>query len=218
MPTTPGAPTPQPIARQLAEELHLRLALPCRSLLGHDIADLIDQRLNARIDAMAALLAGGDRNEAGELVIDIMTTLDNPTPEWWATPLGRAVARSTGDTEYVSAREAASILQVDDSQISRWVKGGRLARTEHGIALLDVLAIPTDRPTGRPSAAAGITLADERPTECHPDCPHVTSVEIPEIHDGTCFSDCAEHGAWHRFPAGDPRHDRVAATVSWWQR
>jgi len=48
---------------QLADELHLRLVLPTASLLGLDLPDMVEARLEARADILAAQLGSPDDDE-----------------------------------------------------------------------------------------------------------------------------------------------------------
>src|SRR5690606_38857728 len=101
---------------QIRDELERALVLPVDALLGHDLAEQLRRRIRDRAPLHAAVLRGGDDDEAAELVIDLMNLLWPVAPEhagradWWRTPLGRVCAASLGrdDAEAVSHSVAAA--------------------------------------------------------------------------------------------------------------
>jgi len=122
---------------QLAGELHLRLVLPTASLLGLDLADMVEARLEARAVILAAQLRSADDDERAETVIDVLTCLwpgDGPPDDWWRTELGRACAESLGtdDAEAVTYSVAAAMLAVTKGTVSTLVQRGSLDRHHDG--------------------------------------------------------------------------------------
>jgi hypothetical protein len=136
------------VARQIADELH-QVAWPLGPLIGVDLADeimtrvplvarrLADQLLDDRQHGGAGLEVDADAI-AAETTIDLMCALwprgSEPPPEWWRTPLGRAIARSAGteDAEAVSASVAAAMLGVSRGRVYALLNEGKLDRHPDG--------------------------------------------------------------------------------------
>ncbi len=121
---------------QLAGELHLRLVVPTARLLGLDLADMVEARLEARADILAAQLRSADDDERAETAIDVLTCLwpGGWPPDDWRTELGRACAESLGtdDAEAVTYSVAAAMLGVTKGTVSTLVQRGSLDRHPDG--------------------------------------------------------------------------------------
>jgi hypothetical protein len=136
------------VARQIAEELH-EVAWPLAPLIGIDLANeimtrvptvahrLADQLLDDRERGGAGVEVHSD-SVAAETTIDLMCALwprgSQPPPEWWRTPVGRAIARSAGmdDAEAVSASVAAAMLGVSRGRVYALLDEGKLDRHPDG--------------------------------------------------------------------------------------
>lgn len=98
----------------------------------------------ARVDTDAAatlittVLTGNDDNSRADTAADLYAIVcgahPEPPPEWWATPLGRAIATSIGrdDSDAVSAAIAGQMLGVSRTQIYRLADDGLLDRHPDG--------------------------------------------------------------------------------------
>jgi hypothetical protein len=135
------------LERQIADELDRVLVHPVRLLLGHDLAELLDERARSQARVLAWQLAQDEDDRlAAQTVIDLMCALFphcDPAPEWWRTPAGRLCARSLGrdDTEAVTRSVAAAMLGVTPGTIAQLVHRGTLARhPDGGISRASVLA------------------------------------------------------------------------------
>lgn len=60
--------------------------------------------------------------------------LPDPEPQWWRSPLGRAVAASIGtdDAQAVGASVAAAMLGISPSRVHALAEGGKLDRHPDG--------------------------------------------------------------------------------------
>jgi hypothetical protein len=152
------------VARQIADELH-QVAWPLAPLIGVDLANeiltrvrtmarrLADQLLDDREQDGAGLEVDADA-VAAETTIDLMCALwprgSEPPPEWWRTPLGRAIARSAGteDAEAVSASVAAAMLGVSRGRVYALLNEGKLDRHPDG----GVVRTSVMQRIGRPSS------------------------------------------------------------------
>lgn len=123
---------------------------PWEALLGPEMFG--DAR--RRIYALAPIWAGqlhqdDDERLAAQTVIDMMAVLGDRDDAWYGqTPLGRAMARSTGGflSESVSFSAAAAMLGVSRTRIAQWIESGRLDRhAEGGISTASVIALATER-------------------------------------------------------------------------
>jgi hypothetical protein len=133
--------TREDVARQIADELH-QVAWPLAPLIGTDLANEIMTRVPVAARRLADQLLD-DRevdsdSVAAETTIDLMCALwprgSEPPPEWWRTPLGRAIARSVGtdDAEAVSASVAAAMLGVTRSRVYALLDESKLDRHPDG--------------------------------------------------------------------------------------
>jgi hypothetical protein len=136
------------VASQIADELH-EVAWPLAPLIGIDLANeimtrvpvvarrLADQLLDDREVDGTGLEVDAD-SVAAETTIDLMCALwprgSQPPPEWWRTPVGRAIARSAGmdDAEAVSASVAAAMLGVSRGRVYALLDEGKLDRHPDG--------------------------------------------------------------------------------------
>lgn len=125
-------------AAQLTDELGRALVQPIRSLLGMDLADLVEERIDDRAGLLAAQLAQDDDDRlAAETVIDTLGLLwphGVTDPDWWRTPVGRLCARSLGrdDAEAVTHSVAAAMLGVTRGTIAQMAHRGTLDRHPDG--------------------------------------------------------------------------------------
>jgi hypothetical protein len=130
---------------QIVTELDWALTGPVRSLLGHDLADLLTERIESRATTLVGqLLDETDDHTAAETVTDLMCCLwphSDPDPDWWATPLGRACGRSLGtDDVAVSQSVAAAMLGVTRGTIAQLVHRGTLTRhPTGGVSIASIL-------------------------------------------------------------------------------
>ena len=140
-----------PLAQQIAAELDRAITGPVRSLLGFDLADMLDERIRRHAaERIAEQLRSTNDHELAGTVIDLMCCLwphggpeDAGQPEWWGTPLGMACARSLGthDTDTITQSAAAAILGVHPGTISQLAYRGSLERGADGrISRASVLA------------------------------------------------------------------------------
>jgi hypothetical protein len=117
-------------------------------------------RVHARAPMWAANLLGGDDKLAAQTVIDVMCVIgadDHQPIEWWATPLGRAVARSVGHptADTVSYSVAGAMLGVTKQAIHKMVKSGRLTPgRDGGVTVASVQALIRDSCTADAKSAA----------------------------------------------------------------
>lgn len=136
------------IATQIATEAHA-LLWPLAQVVGmHALDDALDGRALRQRAHQLALQLLDDREAddaigvssddiAAETAQDIMCGLwpqADPPPEWWQTPLGRAVARSygIGGSEAVSAAVAGSMLGVTRARVYQLLDDGKLDRHPDG--------------------------------------------------------------------------------------
>lgn len=121
---------------QIRDELH-QAGWRLGPLLGLDIVDQLDQRTQERAAMLAATLTGDDDRQAAEVCVDLITCLfphSDPPPEWWRTPLGRALAASAGmdGSEAVSMSVAAAMLGVSPGRATQLADAGKLDRHPDG--------------------------------------------------------------------------------------
>ena len=134
---------------QLAGELDRALAGPIGFTLSDlDLADAIRARIADRLPMLVGQLTGPDPHVAAETAIDLMAALwphSDPTPEWWATPLGEAIAATAEGERTVSRSEAASILEVTTGTVAQLRSRGVLDGDRSGIPLRSVLTYRRQR-------------------------------------------------------------------------
>lgn len=123
------------VASQLADEL-AAAAFAWAPLIGGDAYEALANRARAVAPAVAAQLAQDtDDRLAAQTVTDVMAVLGGREPAWYAaTPLGRAVARSTGSPlgDAVSVSVAAAMLGVSRGRVYALLAEGKLDRHPDG--------------------------------------------------------------------------------------
>lgn len=131
------------VARQIADELEAA-AQPWAAVLGMDMWETMRQRIADRAAMLAAQLTQVDDDRlSAQTVIDLMAVLDDKRPEWFATDLGRLVARSAGSPlpDCVSYSVAAAMLGVSRTRVVQLMEAGRIDRCDDGsLSLVSVLA------------------------------------------------------------------------------
>ncbi|WP_097318604.1 hypothetical protein [Paractinoplanes atraurantiacus] len=151
------------LAGQIVRLLDIRLLDPLEVLLeGDDAVDALRSLVQGRARRWAATLTGDDERAAVMTAARLIATLHpgdrpfDPPAEWWATPLGRAVARQAGHpgAESVSYATAGAMLGITRQGVHDLVKRGRLPRHPNG---------------GVPSAAIRDRLRGDAPRGGHHD-------------------------------------------------
>lgn len=123
-------------AAQIADELEARLSI-LESLLG-PAQEFGPLRARAEVTAkvMAAQLRSGDDHVAAQTAIDIAAAFlpDRIPDEFWATPLGQLIARTTGhpSADSVSMSAAGAMLGVSRARAQQFARDGRLTRHPDG--------------------------------------------------------------------------------------
>lgn len=129
--------TVEAVAAQLEDELGDRAAGLDALISPFSGVHLLAEVL-AQVPSLAVQLVQDDDDRlAAQTVIDVMAALwpaQDPPAEWWATPVGRCVARSVGaeDSETVTRSVAAAMLGVHPGTVARLVARGRLDRHPDG--------------------------------------------------------------------------------------
>ncbi|WP_063353060.1 hypothetical protein [Streptomyces sp. MJM8645] len=120
-----------PLDHQIYQEFEL-LAWRLELLTGdQELADAVRSSLSRASARYAAQLRSDDDTVAGA-VLDLVTNLypgDTPIPDdWWATPLGRAVAASTGHptAESVTYSVAGAMLGIDADAVQLLARTAQL--------------------------------------------------------------------------------------------
>jgi hypothetical protein len=125
------------VAAQLTDELG-GVARAIGDVLGVDLLLDMEQRLEPACQRLAAELCAEDDHLAAEAVLTVMTARwpdgTDPPPQWWHTPVGRMVARSTGrdDAEAVTHSVAAAMLGLHRGTVAQMVHRGTLDRHPDG--------------------------------------------------------------------------------------
>lgn len=124
------------VAAQIQDELE-RALWALVPLLGPDLHDDYGRRPAEVAAMLAAQLASGDDRLAAQTVIDLAAAgviPDDPDPDWWATPLGRAVAASVGHptATHVSYSVAGAMLGVTRGRVGQLVAAHKLDRHPDG--------------------------------------------------------------------------------------
>ncbi|MEU7479648.1 hypothetical protein AB0A63_26910 [Lentzea sp. NPDC042327] len=117
-----------------------RLLDPLEILLPTADLDALHDQVHADANTWAEQLLGGRDEQARHLAIRLMTVLypgDTPfdPPEgWWATPLGRVVARRAGhpSRQHVSFGVAGAMLGITRQGVHDLVSRGKLQRHADG--------------------------------------------------------------------------------------
>jgi hypothetical protein len=146
----------------------------------HRVAVLVDpdaevdwpQRARARAAFAIRPLLSDDPNEAAAAAAAIMTALwpyGDPDQvgraQWWATPLGMAIARTLRSDRTMTYGQAAEILGVTRSTTQGYLQRGYLTTTSEGIEVESVLRYLARR--HRP-AVPPATEGDARRPQPHP--------------------------------------------------
>lgn len=150
------------VAEQIHEEIGA-IVTAVESLLGPTSGPLATQ-LQVRAETWAAQILSDDDDTAAQTVIDLMCVRwpDSTTPphEWWGTPLGRAVAASTGydGATVVSHSIAAAMLGCTRQRVGKLVEEKLLERGPdgHGVTTASIRARIRSR-AGRPAVEREIT-------------------------------------------------------------
>lgn len=124
------------LAIQIEDELDA-IVWSLVTLIGPDVADLLDGRSQSAAERMAAQLWGDDEHVAAQTVIDLAaagTIPDDPDPDWWASPLGRVTARSVGhdSAEAVTQYEAGARLGISQTRVAQLLREHKLDRHPDG--------------------------------------------------------------------------------------
>ncbi|MFJ5121852.1 hypothetical protein [Kitasatospora sp. NPDC088548] len=108
-----------PLDQQIYQEFEL-LAWRLELLTGDQgLTDMVRSSLSQAAKRFTAQLRSDDDETVADAVLDLVTNLypgDTPIPDdWWATPLGRATAASTGHptAEAVTYSVAGAMLGID---------------------------------------------------------------------------------------------------------
>lgn len=145
------------LANQIAAELEFAIAGPVDWLLGIDLAEQISDRITSRGRLLAEQLAAKDDPHRAETVIDLMAAIwrgSSPPVEWWATPLGRAIAAEVDLA--VTQADAAVIITALGEPITRAgvataIARGTLATDDGKVTVAAAAAFAANRPgRGRP--------------------------------------------------------------------
>jgi hypothetical protein len=136
-----GLPDPDDLRRQLTELVERRLLDPLEILLDGDRAvDTLRARVHERTAAWTAQLLGPDARQARFTAARLVATLYpgdtafDPPASWWATPLGRVVARRVGHpgARHVSYAVAGAMLGVTRQAVHDLIQRGKLDRHPDG--------------------------------------------------------------------------------------
>ncbi|MGH9121802.1 MAG: hypothetical protein ACRDYC_07625 [Acidimicrobiales bacterium] len=121
------------LERQLVTELQRSLAGPIATLLGEDLAILVELRIVRRAKTLVlALRTPTDLWSAVRVASDLLEAIwgtGTPDGQWWHTPLGRTCAEVLGyhDDGSVTQVVAAEMLGVARGTVARLVQRGTLA-------------------------------------------------------------------------------------------
>ncbi|HTJ66188.1 MAG TPA: hypothetical protein VL551_01540 [Actinospica sp.] len=124
-------------AAQIAEEIDAQHIWPLESNLGPgEEFGILRQRAAATARMMAAQLASGDDKLAAQTAIDLASLIlpDDIPDDFWATPLGRLIAKSAGhpSSDEVPYSVAAAMLGVSKTRVQQLVEAGKLERHPGG--------------------------------------------------------------------------------------
>ena len=129
------------LVEQIVRLLDVRLLDPLEVLLeGDDAVDALRGLVRLRARRWADVICGSDDTAAALTTTRLLATLypgdrpfDPPT-DWWATPLGQAVARRVGHpgAASVSYATAGAMLGITRQGVHDLVRRGRLPRHPDG--------------------------------------------------------------------------------------
>lgn len=134
-------PSSNDLVEQIVRLLDIRLLDPLEVLLeGDDAVAALRQLVRLRAGRWAAQLRDGDDTTAVRAAVRLIATLYpddrafDPPVDWWATPLGRVVARRVGHpaAESVSYATAGAMLGITRQGVHDLVRRGRLPRHPDG--------------------------------------------------------------------------------------
>jgi hypothetical protein len=129
------------LVEQIARLLDVRLLDPLDVLLeGDDTVGALRRLVRIRARQWAEILRHGDDRAATMMAARLIATLYpgdrafDPPAEWWATPLGQAVARRSGHPWAVSVSyaTAGAMLGITRQGVHDLVRRGRLPRHPDG--------------------------------------------------------------------------------------
>jgi hypothetical protein len=125
-----------PLVQQIEDLMDERIVTPALTLLGEDIGE----QARERAPVYAAQLRGEVRGTAAQTAIDLAQLLPDEIPaEWWATPLGQAIARTNEAPQTVTVAEAARILGVSRGRAYALAYDGKITPAPGGVTLTSVL-------------------------------------------------------------------------------
>ena len=126
-----------------------------QALFGPGSTDALDTRMRSTVATWAQILTGDDDHTCAQLVIDLAAWLwpddadtSHPDDRWWSTPLGQAMARSTGSPlgESVTRSVAAALLGVHPGTVAQLSARGTIAKhPDGGLVTDDVLRYGAER-------------------------------------------------------------------------
>jgi len=134
-------PTREQLTGHLIRLVDIRLLDPVEILLdGDDAVETLRTVVRNRAKTWAARIIDGDDREATMTIIRLTSTLYpgdgpfQPPADWWATPLGRAVAWRVGHptAESVSYAVAGAMLGITRQGVHDLVNRDKLARHPDG--------------------------------------------------------------------------------------
>ncbi|GAT64513.1 hypothetical protein PS9374_00143 [Planomonospora sphaerica] len=140
----PSADERRALAEDLRRIVGSRVLDPLDILFGEDEPSGADERLRERLEVKsrtwADVLLGEDDRAAAYMAIRLVSTLYpgdapfDPPAAWWATPLGRAVARRAGHpaATAVTVSVAAAMLGITRQGVHDLMRRGKLGRTPDG--------------------------------------------------------------------------------------
>lgn len=133
------------VADQLAELLIVHLDDGLNAIDALDLAAMARARVDEVAPRLAAQLCGDDPHLAAQTARDLAVIWpDDPEPELWRTPLGRAFAEVIGSTrdDSVTYAEAAAILGVAVGTIKSYMARETYMERhqEGGLTMSSVLA------------------------------------------------------------------------------
>jgi hypothetical protein len=129
----------QELTRQLVAIMNSRLLDPLEIVFDQTVDDL-RARAEQAAAAFAARLLGADDQDAAWAAATLIgalypsDTAFNPPPDWWRTPLGRAVLRRMGhpSAETVPYAVAGAMLGITRQGVHDLVVRGKLSRHPDG--------------------------------------------------------------------------------------
>lgn len=133
------------LADQLRDRM-VTIASGLGALCGADVFATLPLQADLAVERIARQLTSDDDHEVAGTITDLAAAgviPDDPSPEWWRTPLGRRVASSVGheDADAVTRSVAAAMLGVTPGTVAQLVHRGTLDRhPDGGITKASVLA------------------------------------------------------------------------------